>query len=116
MNRTEKRARERLYRERMSKEQAKALINKRYRESIEHEAEERGIKQSLDLIMYMTAYTISYKLGLGKKRLPEIMYSILDNIDAYTTGHLDYNDYKTIQKEMNKLGFSTEEHYKKRKK
>ena len=59
----------------------------------------------LEIIMNMTAYTISYKLGLGKKRLPEIMHSIMDNIDAFNTGHLSNEDYETIKEEVKKLGF-----------
>lgn len=59
----------------------------------------------LEIIMYMTAYTISYKLGLGKKRLPEIMGAILNNIDSFNTGHLSNEDFATIKEEVKKLGF-----------
>ena len=33
------------------------------------------------------------------------MAQIIDNIDAYNTGHLTHSDYVEIKKEMNKLGF-----------
>lgn len=59
----------------------------------------------LEVIMNMTAYTISYKLGLGKKRLPEIMDAILNNIDSFNSGHLSKEDYETIKEELKKQGF-----------
>lgn len=59
----------------------------------------------LEIIMNMTAWTLSYKLGLGKKRLPEIMHSIMNNIDSFNTGHLSNEDYEEIKKEVMKLGF-----------
>lgn len=65
---------------------------------------DEGMKHIVNAIFYMTAYTINYKLGFGKKRLQEIMYAIFNNIDAYRTGHLTIDDYETIEKEMNELG------------
>ena len=59
-------------------------------------------KEFVDIILTMTAYTIQYKLGLGKKRLPEIISAIYDNIDAFNTGHLSKDDYETIKKEIQK--------------
>ena len=63
-----------------------------------------GMKSVTDIVFYMTAYTINYKLGFGRKRLQRIMKQIYNNIDAFRTGHLETNDYETIVKEMNKLG------------
>lgn len=63
-----------------------------------------GMKSVSDIVFYMTAYTINYKLGFGKERLPKIMKEIYSNIDAYRTKHLTPNDYNTIVSEMNKLG------------
>lgn len=54
----------------------------------------------IEVILTMVAYTIQYKLGLGKKRLPEIMGYIMDNIDAFNTGHLNHEDFKYIKKEL----------------
>ena len=56
----------------------------------------------LDVILTMTAYTIQYKLGLGKKRLPEIIESIMINIDSFNTWQLTKEDYKTIQEDLKK--------------
>ncbi len=62
----------------------------------------------LEIIMTMTAYTLSYKLGLGKKRLPWIMDAILNNIDSFNTGHLTTEDFYTIKEEVKKLGFDSD--------
>ena len=74
-------------------------IEKAYQKGIED-----GMRQSVEMVFYMTAYTINYKLGFGNKRLTEIMYYIYNNIDAYRTGHLEKVDYEEIKKQMNKLG------------
>lgn len=63
-----------------------------------------GMQQSIEIVFYMTAYTINYKLGFGNKRLTEIMYAIYNNIDAFRTGHLEKIDYADIKAQMNKLG------------
>lgn len=63
-----------------------------------------GMKQSVEIVFYMAAYSINYKLGFGAKRLQEIMYAIYNNIDAFRTNHLDSADYVEIKRQMNKLG------------
>lgn len=97
MNRQKRREYERKY--------GKDFAMKKYREEAVEARAKQGAKTAIDMIMYMTAYTINYKLGFGKKRLCRLMYHIIDNIDAYNTGHLTHADYETIKKEMNKLGF-----------
>lgn len=67
---------------------------------------EKQKKDFVDVIMTMTAYTIQYKLGLGKKRLPEIMNAILNNIDAFNSGHLNKEDFEAIKEMMKKYNFS----------
>lgn len=62
-------------------------------------------RKYVEIILTMVAYTANYKLGLGKKRLPEFMATILDNIEAYNTGHLLPEDFDTIKAEVEKLGF-----------
>lgn len=59
-------------------------------------------KEVIDIVLTMTAYTIQYKLGLGKKRLPKIIHSILDNIDAFNTGHLNRADFEYIKEDLKK--------------
>lgn len=108
MNRQRKRELERKY--------GPDFAMQKYRDEVMEEGIQQGMKMAIDTILYMTCYTLNYKLGLGKKRLPEIMYHIVDNIDAYNTGHLTPEDFIEIKKQMNDLGFSLEEHYKKRKK
>ena len=97
MNRKTRREMERKY--------GKDFAMQKYREEAIEAGAKQGAKTAIDMIMYMTAYTINYKLGFGRKRLQRIMYHIIDNIDAYNTGHLTHSDYETIKKEMNKLGF-----------
>lgn len=63
-----------------------------------------GMKESVEIVFYMTAYTINYKLGFGAKRLQQIMFDIYNNIDAFRTEHLEKIDYAEIKKQMNKLG------------
>lgn len=97
MNRKTRREYERKY--------GKEFTMKKYREEAVAAGAKQGARTAIDMIMYMTAYTINYKLGFGRKRLGRIMYHIIDNIDAYNTGHLTHSDYEEIKKEMNKLGF-----------
>lgn len=97
MNRARRREYERKY--------GKEFTMQKYREEAVEAGAKQGARTAIDMIMYMTAYTINYKLGFGKKRLGRIMYHIIDNIDAYNTGHLTHEDYVEIKKEMNKLGF-----------
>ena len=87
------------------KRYGKAFAMQKYREEAIEEGAKQGVRTAIDVIMYMSAYTISYKLGFGKKRLCRLMAQIIDNIDAYNTGHLTHSDYIEIKKEMNKLGF-----------
>jgi len=101
MNRAERR--------RMEREHGQAYAMQRYREEVRKEGEQVGVKSAIHVILYMTAYTINYKLGFGRKRLLRIMKQIIDNIDCYRTGQLDPNDYKEIIEMMNELGFKVEE-------
>lgn len=50
------------------------------------------VNQYLDLYSIAVAYTLRYTLGLGKKRLPEIMKRIWDNIDAFKDDYIDIQD------------------------
>ena len=98
------------------KRYGKAFTMQKYREEAIEAGAKQGARTAIDVILYMVCYTLNYKLGLGKKRLPQIMYHIIDNIDAYNTGHLTHEDFVEIKKQMNELGFSTKEHYERRRK
>ncbi len=50
------------------------------------------INQYLDLYSIAVAYTLRYALGLGKKRLPEIMKRIWENVDAFKDDYIDIQD------------------------
>lgn len=59
-------------------------------------------REMVTIMLVMTAYTINYKLGFGKKRLPRIMNEILDNIDCFRTGNLIPEDFDTIREDLKK--------------
>lgn len=63
-----------------------------------------GMRFVEEAVCIMTAYTLNYKLGFGRKRLTKIMYDIFNNIDSFRTGHLTRDDFDTIKSEMSKLG------------
>lgn len=65
-------------------------------------------RQMVEIVMTMTAYTLQYKLGFGKKRLPEIMGAIFNNLDAFTTGHLSKEDYEFIREDLKRYNFYVE--------
>lgn len=50
------------------------------------------ILRDLDIYSITVAYTLRYVCGFGKKRLPEIMNRIWNNVDSFRTGHLDILD------------------------
>lgn len=87
------------------KRYGKAFAMQKYREEAIEEGAKQGARTAIDMIMYMVAYTLSYKLEFGSKRLCRIMAQIIDNIDAYNTGHLTHEDFVEIKKQMNELGF-----------
>jgi len=41
------------------------------------------------------AYTLNYKYGFGKKRLPGVMEEIMKTFDCFTSGHLNVEDCKS---------------------
>lgn len=96
MNRAERRRQERKY--------GKAVAMQRYRDEAFELGRQCGQREDLEVILYMTAYTIQYKLGFGKQRLTQIMYHIMDNIEAFKTGHLNHADFVEIKDSINKLG------------
>lgn len=70
----------------------------------QHEEFEKYSSAFLDIIMVITAYTLNYKLGLGRKRLPEIIEAIMSNLESFETGHLNTDDFYEIKKIVEKLG------------
>ena len=51
-----------------------------------------AIEQYLDIYNIAVAYTLRYVGGFGKKRLPEVMNRIWNNVDSFRTGHLSFED------------------------
>lgn len=66
---------------------------------------ENRILQYLDFYSIAVAYTLNYVCGFGKKRLPEVMERIWNNVDSFRTGHLDIEDCIT---ELQKNGIEFE--------
>lgn len=97
MNRQRKRELERKY--------GTGFAMQKYRDEVMQQGIDKGIHNTISMVLYMTAYTLNYKLGFGKKRLIRIMTDIYNNIDSYRTGQLDPKDYKEIINMMNQLGF-----------
>ena len=75
---------------------------------------QKMIEQYLDIYGITVAYTLHYVCGFGKKRLPEIMSRIWNNIDSFKDGYINLDDciqelkengieYESIVNEMNKI-------------
>lgn len=56
------------------------------------EKTEKIVLQYLDIYSIAVAYTLNYACGFGKKRLPQIMQRIWNNIDSFKSGHLSLED------------------------
>lgn len=63
-----------------------------------------GMSEAVDVMFYMTAYTLHYKLDYGKVRLTRVMRWIYKNIDSFRTGQLTTEDMQVIREEMKSLG------------
>ena len=72
------------------------------------------INEYLDIYSVAVAYTLRYVCGFGKKRLPEVMSRIWNNIDSFKEGYISFDDciqdlkdngieFKTIVNEKNKI-------------
>lgn len=96
--------------------QLRKWVDEIYSEMImkcQEQTEER-ILQYLDIYSIAVAYTLRYVCGFGKKRLPEVMQRIWNNVDSFKTGHLSINDciqelkengieFETIVKDQSKI-------------
>lgn len=86
---------------RAERRRLKRAEDKPPRTSVEYEKGfQDGMSHATDILFYMSAYTIQYKLGFGRERLQSIMMAIFNNVDAYRTGHLAPEDFDTIREEM----------------
>ena len=96
--------------------QLRKWIDEVYNDMIERcsKQTEDMILQYLDIYSIATAYTLNYVCGLGRKRLPNVMQRIWNNVDSFRTGHLSLDDciselkkngieFETIVKDPRKL-------------
>lgn len=69
-------------------------IDEVYNEMVERCKDETNkmIDEYLNIYSITVAYTAHYVLGLGKKRLPEFMRRVWNNVDSFKTEHLDLQD------------------------
>ncbi len=63
------------------------------------------VNEYLDLYSIAVAYTLRYVCGFGRKRLPEVMGRIWDNVDAFRKDYLDISD---CVEELQKYGIEFE--------
>lgn len=72
------------------------------------------IEQYLDIYGIAVAYTLRYVCGFGKKRLPEVMSRIWNNVDSFKDGYISIDDciqdlkengieFETIVTDKNKI-------------
>lgn len=89
---------------------------------VSKETEDR-ILQYLDFYSIAVAYTLNYVCGFGKKRLPEVMKRIWNNVDSFRTEHLNIEDcitelqkngieFETIIKDKNQVFGGNNDDYK----
>lgn len=83
----------------MTKEEINGVYEKGFKD---------GMREVSEIVFYMTAYTIDYKLDLTHEQKIELMKAVYNNIDGYRTGHLEPVDYDVIVKEMNDKGIKIE--------
>ena len=50
------------------------------------------IDEYLDIYSIAVAYTLRYVCGFGKKRLPEVMNRIWNNVDSFREGYINLDD------------------------
>ena len=79
-------------------------IMKKYREEAYNQGFCDGISHTQSVIMMITAYVLHNHLGLGKKRLPEIMHWIREDIASFKSGHLSKADIPLIKEELKQCG------------
>lgn len=56
------------------------------------EQTEGMIEEYLNIYSITVAYTLRYVCGFGKKRLPEVMERIWNNLECFRTGYLSLDD------------------------
>ena len=81
---------------------------------------ENMINEYLDIYSIAVAYTLRYVCGFGKKRLPEVMNRIWNNVDSFRDGYISIEDcvqdlkengieFDTIVNEVNKVHWEGDE-------
>lgn len=74
--------------------QLRKWVDKTYEEMIRRcqEQTKTRIDEYLDVYSLAVAYTLRYVCGFGKKRLPEVMERIWNNVDSFRDGYLSIDD------------------------
>lgn len=77
------------------------LLNFENQEDIEREIiRKKTMEETAKNYSIALAYTLNYKFGFGKKRLPEVMDEIFKTFDFFISGHLNLEDCKNELKRV----------------
>lgn len=99
MNRAERRQYAKRINTPQKMEQFSDELERRIRAEYNRESEKR-ILNFIEAYTTFTAYVLNYKLGLGKKRLPEIMSEIKRHIEMLDEGYISLEDCKSELKRV----------------
>lgn len=82
------------------------LMDYEKQEDVEREIlRKRVLKETALNYSIAVAYTLNYKFGIGKKRMPKILDQIMFTFDCFSSGHLNIEDCKS---ELEKIGIRIE--------
>lgn len=71
----------------------KYLLEFEEQENVEREIQRKAtMKETALNYSIAVAYTLNYKYGFGRKRLPEVLEQIMYTFDCFTSGHLNLED------------------------
>lgn len=77
------------------------LLNFDKQEELDRELIRKAVmKETAHNYSIALAYTLNYKYGFGKKRLPEIIENIMYTFDCFISGHLSLKD---CEEELKKI-------------
>mgnify|MGYP001623649252 CR=1 FL=1 len=78
------------------------LLNFENQEGVEREIiRKKTMEETAKNYSIALAYTLNYKYGFGKKRLPEMLEQIMYTFDCFISGHLNLED---CEKELERVG------------
>ena len=80
------------------------LIDLDKQEEVNREILRKNVmKETAENYSIALAYTLNYKYGFGKKRLPEVLDNIMYTFDCFISGHLNL---EACKEELKKAGIN----------